>query len=105
MRNTDKIAIQAAADFMNFCNGASKSQMEAFAVEVTSDHRTIQQTAFTTMMRCVQNWAEMEHNGRYDERNRMTCLSSKQIACQLDVNTNPQAPLFDNGELLGLPYI
>lgn len=96
---------EAAQAFMQFINGASRSDIEAFAKEVTSDHRTLQQSAFATFMRCVENWAENEHNGRYDGRNEMTVKSSKRIVTQLDMDTSPETPLFLNGKLLGLPYI
>lgn len=98
-------AIKMAADFMNFCNGASREQIETFANEVTTDHRTIQQTAFATMMKAVELWSNQFDDHCHDARNYMTVKACSEIVKALDMDKNPDAPLFCDKKLLGLPYI
>lgn len=104
-RTGNQVALDLANAFSYFANGASKQDIEEFAKLVNSDHRTLQQTMFAIMMKCVEMWAADYDNGYFDARNEMSCQASKQIVEHLDYNNPPAAPLFDKGKLLGLPYI
>ena len=91
-------AEKAAAEFMCFINGASQDAINEFAKVVTDDHRTLQQSAFGLMLKCVEKWADDCENGYYDLRNEATVSESKKIVDNL-------ADRFYKGEYSGMPFI
>ena len=61
--------------FMRFCNSYT-TESEEFAEEVTNDHPTLQQTAFRTMLACIEKWSKKKY---FDLRNEGTVKACKKI--------------------------
>lgn len=56
-----------------------------FVQAVMSEHRTLQQQMFETMLTCIDAWAKQEH---YDLRNEYTVLKCREI-----MNLFPGGPI------------
>ena len=72
---------KVAREFADFCNTMSNSEEEQkFAEELCyRTHRTIQQTAFGVMVRCMKLWADEHKKGSYDLRNEATVQICKRV--------------------------
>ena len=60
--------IEVGKEFMKAINSSDWSE-DDFASEVTLGHRTLQQEAFNTFMKCIEQWSRMAGPGIYDDRN------------------------------------
>ena len=87
-------AVKAAQDFMKYCNAnVSGSTVDAFAAVIVTDHRTLQQNAFRTMLTCIESWARDDYG--HDARNEQTHEICKRFIAAFDADP----------EQLHLPYI
>lgn len=71
--------IETGKKLMNIVNSYNVQEITDFVNVVTTDHRTLQQSAFRTFMKCVEVWAENYESGNYDLRNEQTCKMSAEI--------------------------
>jgi len=60
--------IDVNKEFMKAINSYDWSE-DDFASEVTLGHRSLQQEAFNTFMKCIEQWSRMAGSGIYDDRN------------------------------------
>ena len=60
--------IDVNKEFMKAINSYDWSE-DDFASEVTLGHRSLQQEAFNTFMKCIEQWSRMAGPGIYDDRN------------------------------------
>lgn len=65
--------------FMSYVNSASFEDEEKFAIEVTGDHRTLQQKAFRHFVASIKRWAIAARAGMFDLRNEDTAKASRAI--------------------------
>ena len=72
---SDEKARTVVQAFSNWVNALGHDN-RAFAEAVMSEHRTIQQQIFETMLECISAWA---NTGHYDLRNEFTVLKSREI--------------------------
>ena len=49
---------------------------QALADEITNEHRTLQQSAGSGILKTIQTWAEDYETGNYDLRNEDICRKS-----------------------------
>ena len=61
--------------FSNFVNNMGHDN-KPFVDAVMSEHRTLQQQMFETMLACIAAWAKQEH---YDARNEFCVLKCREI--------------------------
>lgn len=71
--------IETGKKLMSMVNSYNNQEILDFIQNVTSDHRTLQQSAFRVFMKCVDVWAENYNSGNYDLRNEQTCKMSAEI--------------------------
>ena len=96
---------EAAAVFSSFLNGASQDDLTAFAELVTNDHRTLQQVAFSTLLKCIERWADGNTKGQYDDRNAATVKACRQIVDHFSTTIHDTEDLFNNGVAMRMPFI
>ena len=68
-----KLAVEALSDYSNY---GHKSKF--IVDEVSRQHRTLQQSMFRTMWKCIEHWASLD-SGHYDLRNEGTVLACKEL--------------------------
>lgn len=69
-----------ANKFADFMNVIGRAEQEAFVEKLCrGTHRTLQQSAFSTFLLCIKEWAEMYEEGCYDLRNEATCRMSAEM--------------------------
>ena len=74
----DKDLSDIAKALMHGVNGFSIEHND-FVQVVTTDHRTLQQSAFRLFYACIVEWADLYKTGRYDLRNEATCKACFEI--------------------------
>ena len=79
--DTDRL-VTALSDFVNVMCFDKK----AFAENVMSKHRTLQQAMFGLFMRVIEEWSKQEH---YDAHNEYAVTKSKQIMRLLGTSHTP----------------
>lgn len=89
--DTESKEVQAALS--NFLNHAFDSQVQNFVEHVMRDHRTLQQSFFSLIMVCLNEWAKAYAEGRYDARNEFTCKKAAEIVKQIEFMDCKRAPL------------
>ena len=65
--------------FSNFVNNMGHDN-KPFVEAVMSEHRTLQQQMFETMLACIAAWAKQEY---FDARNEFTVLKCREIMALL----------------------
>lgn len=71
---------EMAAKVADWVNGADDEEMEQFAVEmVHRTHRTLQQSFFRVVLKCIDLWANALEQGWYDLRNEQTVRTCKKF--------------------------
>jgi hypothetical protein len=71
---------EQANKFADFMNVMGRAEQKAFVEKLCrGTHRTLQQSAFSTFLSCIKEWAEMYEEGCYDLRNEETCRMSAEI--------------------------
>ena len=71
---------EQANKFADFMNVIGRAEQEAFVEKLCrGTHRTLQQSAFSTFLLCIEKWAEMYEEGCYDLRNEATCRMSAEM--------------------------
>lgn len=79
---------EQANKFADFMNVIGRAEQEAFVEKLCrGTHRTLQQSAFSTFLSCIKEWAGMYEEGCYDLRNEATCRMSAEIIKQFDGDT------------------
>jgi hypothetical protein len=71
--------VRVAREVAHLSNWSLQEDFDVFAKALMSEHRTIQQSVFRLMARCVQEWATMHDDGMYDARNEATVTISKEL--------------------------
>ena len=74
-QHNDNRATAIVRDWSNWVNVMGHDN-RTFADAVMSEHRTIQQQIFETMLTCISAWASTEN---HDLRNEFTVLKSREI--------------------------
>jgi len=75
---------EVAEIISRFVNGASSQDIEALALEIRRDHRTLQQTTFKLVATLIEQWAKDETDGNFDARNESTVQTCRKL-----VDDNP----------------
>jgi len=77
--NRKEAAKRAANDLVDFANWASVDEFEDFANELTSAHRTLQQSVFRLMSECIRAWSDCRDEEWYDMRNEATVEAASEL--------------------------
>ena len=71
---------EQANKFADFVNVMGRAEQEAFVETLCrGTHPTLQQSAFSTFLSCIKEWAKMYEEDCYDLRNEETCRMSAKI--------------------------
>jgi uncharacterized protein YqgV (UPF0045/DUF77 family) len=76
---------QALSDFVN---SSLSFESDQFAKAVVRDDRTLQQSMFRLMLKCIGEWAEFD-SAQVDDRNRATVEMSKKIIAAVKDDSIP----------------
>jgi hypothetical protein len=76
-------AKQVEEYFSSYVNNMSHDP-ELLVRLITTEHRTLQQSMFNVMMKCIEKWAEDYRKDSYDLRNEYTCKISEYIMKALE---------------------
>lgn len=76
-----KTGAEMARELDSWINGSDKTDVEAFAVELTDrTHRTLQQRCMDLFVACIEIWAERSKRpGLFDARNEATVKLAKKM--------------------------
>jgi len=73
--NERAFAEKAGQNLLDAVNNMSFND-EIFAIEITTAHRTLQQSAMRAMAACIKKWGATEY---YDDRNKATVACAKEL--------------------------
>jgi hypothetical protein len=76
---TRKTGKEMAEQLSEFINVATWMEKEEFVDAIMSEHRALQQDAFSMFMSCIDGWASLYNSGQYDGRNERACEYSKKM--------------------------
>jgi hypothetical protein len=79
MANTGEKGKQMAEALLDFVNGASMKDKEAFVQQMLRGHRTLQQEAFNLMIDTCKAWSALDGTELYDDRNNYAVQTSVKI--------------------------
>lgn len=74
-QESNEQACEVVRQFSHWVNGMGHDN-QPFVDAVMSEHRTLQQQIFETMLACIEAWAKQEH---FDARNEFTVFKCREI--------------------------